>query len=55
MKRDYCPYCSGEVRSAHPPNISLENKYLDLILKTRRKRFNNEEASIGSEKDVSPK
>ncbi|MEM2215867.1 MAG: nucleolar RNA-binding Nop10p family protein [Nitrososphaerota archaeon] len=53
MRRDSCPYCGGEVKSAHPPNISLESRYLDLILKIRRKRFNNEEASIWGEKDDS--
>jgi H/ACA ribonucleoprotein complex subunit 3 len=44
LKKDSCPYCGGRVASAHPINISLEGRHLELILMARRKRFNSEES-----------
>ena len=38
LRSDRCPKCGGEVRSAHPPNISLEHRYLEKILELRRVR-----------------
>ena len=38
LRSDRCPSCGGEVRSAHPPNISLEHRYLEKILELRRGR-----------------
>ncbi|MCS7126354.1 MAG: RNA-protein complex protein Nop10 [Aigarchaeota archaeon] len=40
MRDDKCPYCNGEVKSAHPPNISLDHRYLKLIIKTRKTSLN---------------
>ncbi|MEM1743018.1 MAG: nucleolar RNA-binding Nop10p family protein [Nitrososphaerota archaeon] len=37
LKKDRCMHCGGELKSAHPPNISLQSKILSLIIKERRK------------------
>ncbi|MEN2974124.1 MAG: nucleolar RNA-binding Nop10p family protein [Candidatus Caldarchaeales archaeon] len=36
MRDDKCPYCGGEVRSAHPLNISLDHRYLSMIINARK-------------------
>ena len=38
LRRDKCPLCGAPVKSAHPPNISLKHRYIDLVLKTREKK-----------------
>ena len=37
LRKDSCPECGGPIKSAHPPNISLKHRYIDLIVKVRRK------------------
>ncbi len=37
LSRERCHACGGEVRSAHPPNISTQHRYLKLILESRRR------------------
>ena len=46
LRKDFCPHCGGKVASAHPINISLESRHLELILMARRKRFNNRDKSL---------
>ncbi len=37
LNRERCPVCGSEVRSAHPPNISIQHRYMRLILESRRR------------------
>ncbi|MEM0329447.1 MAG: nucleolar RNA-binding Nop10p family protein [Nitrososphaerota archaeon] len=39
IKEESCPVCGGPLKSAHPPNISLKHRYIDLITKARRKEL----------------
>ncbi|RLG04847.1 MAG: ribosome biogenesis protein [Thaumarchaeota archaeon] len=45
LRRDSCPLCGSPVRSAHPPSISLKHRYIDLIVKTRRRDARSSAAS----------
>ncbi len=36
--KERCPSCGGETASPHPPPFSLDDKYLDILVRVRQKR-----------------
>jgi len=36
LEKEKCPYCGGQVHSAHPPKFSPDDKYLKYRLALKR-------------------
>ncbi|MGB9958990.1 MAG: RNA-protein complex protein Nop10 [Candidatus Bathyarchaeales archaeon] len=36
LKKDKCPYCSGNVHVPHPPKFSPDDKYLNYRMALKR-------------------
>ncbi|MCL7399692.1 MAG: hypothetical protein LZ170_05655 [Thaumarchaeota archaeon] len=36
LSSERCPSCGGPVKTPHPPNINLQDKYINTIVKLRR-------------------
>lgn len=45
LSGEKCPICGGPVKSPHPPNINLQDKYINTIMKLRREMIGNKHST----------